>query len=376
MNQINFIKTTFLNAIITLIALAMPTVALAETVVRTGDSVTIGVNQTVENNLYTFAGAVSLSGEVKGDVYAVGGTVTVNGPVAKDLTVIGGTVQAHSKIGDDLRVLAGDVVVADQVGGDIFVIGGQVKILSSAKVKGNVYVYGGQAEIDGEITGEVMGSADSVVVKGVVGGVDMSARKLVLADQANIKGDLVLQSDNEVERSIDATVGGNINRSEVVEKNITNHNNTPIVFLASWFFTSLCALLFFRVPLENLFNTVKNKSALSGVIGFGYLVVAPVVSVVLLVTVLGLWLGVASLIVLMSVLVVSAVALPLLIGCYALSLYRKKIKIDLWSALAGILIIFIVMYIPVLGILAILAALVTVVGAVVYQIYKQIRKIL
>ena len=341
----------------------------AETVVRTGDSISIAVGQIVENNLYAAAGSVSLSGEVEKDAYILAGSVTTNGPIGADLTTVGGTIQTHASIGEDLRVVGGDVIVANDVGGDVFVIGGHLQILSSATVAGNVYFYGGEAEIEGVIEGNVMGQADVFFINNSVAGTDLSARRVVLGDQANIQGNLQYESVYDLERSVEATVEGEVlpSRVEEVEDQTTM---IPLIFLLSWLFASLSVLLFFRSKVEELLFEIKNNPVRAGVLGIVAIIIAPVLSIILIATLLGSWIGIGLLLLGILLILGSLVLLPLMLGGYLLSFYRKRLRIDIWAALVGMLAIVIFGFIPLIGAILIALSLVMVAGVILYSIYR------
>ena len=359
---------------VALVLSLFPMKVSAETVVRTGDSVSIAVGQIVENNLYAAAGSVSLSGEVEEDAYILAGSITTNGPIGADLTAVGGTIQTHATVGEDLRVVGGDVIVANDVGGDVFVIGGHLQILSSATVAGNVYFYGGEAEIEGVIEGDIMGRADVFFINNSVAGTDLSARRVVLGDQANIQGDLQYESVYDLERSAQATVEGEILSSLIEETEDQATTIAPLVFLMSWLFASLSVLLFFRSKVEELLTGIKNNPVRAGVLGILAIVATPVLSVILIATLLGSWIGV-SLLLLGSLLVIgSLVLLPLVLGGYLLSLYRKKLKVDIWAALVGMFAIVVLGLIPLIGTFLIALSLMIVSGAVIYSLYRLGRR--
>lgn len=352
-----------------LAAALFPFYASAETVVRTGDSISIGVGQIVENNLYAAAGSVSLSGEVKEDMYVMAGSVTTNGPIGADFAALGGTIQAHAPVGGDLRVVGGDVIVASDVGGDVFVVGGHLKILSSANIAGNVYFYGGEAEIEGVVEGNVMGQGDVFYINNSVAGTDLTARKVILGDQANIQGDLQYKSMYDLERAAEATIGGD-ELSSTIEETDDRSTMVPFMFLMAWLFASLSVLLFFRTRVEELLMELKKNPLRAGALGLLAIAAAPVLAVILIATLLGSWIGVALLLVSLLLILASLILLPLLLGSYLLSFYRKKLKVDIWAALSGMLAIVVVGYIPLVGGLFITLSMLLVMGTILYSLYR------
>lgn len=349
-----------------------PAISLAETVVRTGESVSIDNDQVVEDDFYVTAGDISMSGEVREDMYAVGGSVTVNGPIGVDLTALSGATQIHAEVGDDVRIIGGEVVIADHVGGDVFVIGGVLKILSSASIGGDVFFYGGEADISGAVDGSIMGAADSVRVDSAVGnGIDMIVgRGLTLGDRANVRGDVRYQSPSELTRSQDAVVDGSVVRNEVEGEEESWTDELPLVPLFVLIFAALCAYLFFRERLQNLVTEIYTHPGRTGLIGLAVLFLAPIAVVLAFVTVLGALLGIVGLLLWLLLLVVTYVLSAVTIGALTFALVNRTPTVSLPSVILGALLLQFLYYIPVVGGLVVLACFVLTLGVLTYQIYQ------
>lgn len=363
-------KTFKLVTAITL--LSLPVLVFAETVVRSGGDVSLSANQIVENDFYAAGGTVTHSGEVRGDMYVVAGSVTINGKVAEDLTVLGGTVNTHETIGDDLRVLSGEVIVAGEVKGDVFVVGGQLRVLSTAKVGGNVYFYGGEATIDGPVSGSVMGHADSFIINAPVSGVDVTG-KLTLSDRAAVEGDVGYVSDSELARSPSAVVTGEVSRSDEATKETDDNSRFGVFMLVAWFFTSFSVFFLFKKQLEQLWHTLKRDAGRSGIVGAVALVVGPVLSVILLLTVLGTWFGLLLFAFLALLLLISFVLLPIMLGRSIVSFVSTWNRMDYTAILVGFAAVLLLTMIPVVGMLIFILASIMIAGALLLTIYHRIR---
>lgn len=353
--------------------LLAPLMTRAETVVRTGNSVSIGVSQVVENDFYASAGSVTHSGEVREDMYVVAGSVTINGPIGADLTALGGTVQVNAPVGDDVRVIGGEVVISGEVKGDVFVIGGLLKVLSSASIDGGIYFYGGEAEIEGVVKGSVMGRAESITISSEVGAVDVSAVNVTLSDRANVRGDLSYASVRELERAAGAVVEGDIMQGTVAKED--NRGNASLIFVLSWIFTTLCIFLVFRTRFAELLSEIKRDTARVGLVGLATFFVAPLLSFILLATVLGAWLGIVTLLSTLLLFLISWIILPILLGGYIMSYVAKGRRIDLWSVLVGLFAIIFLLYVPVVGGLLIFFSFVLVLGSLLYKLYVVFRSL-
>lgn len=356
----------------------IPAVVSAETVVRTGGTVSIGVSQIVENDFYAAGGSVSHSGEVKGDMYVAAGSVTINGRVGQDLTVFGGTVGVNNVVGDDLRVAGGEVIVAGEVKGDVFVLGGQLRVLSSAKIGGNVYFYGGEALIDGPVTGSLMGYADHFNVNTTLGGIDVIG-ELALSDSTKVKGDVRYDSDQELSRAPNAEVSGTISKADNATMATTEQSGGigfPFLMLVVWFFTTLCIFFFFRRYLDQLWYAVHTKPAQSGLIGLAALVAGPILSVILVVTVLGAWLGIMSIFLLILLVLIALLCLPVLVGRFAMSYWKKGSQLDIKTVVLGMGIVAVLAYLPYVGSFLIFVSLTLSLGAILLALYRTGKDIL
>jgi cytoskeletal protein CcmA (bactofilin family) len=167
-------RTAVTLAVVLLVTLAVvPGVAAAAT--RTGGSVVVGADETIDENLDAFGGSVVVRGTVEGDLNAFAGTVVVQGTVEGDVMAVGGTVQILGTVGGDVEASGGTVDVGEgaTVGGTLAAAGGTVAVAGSvdgdARLAGETVtlaetaVLGGELEYDGELV-----RADGATVEGAV----------------------------------------------------------------------------------------------------------------------------------------------------------------------------------------------------------------
>ncbi|NIO72166.1 MAG: hypothetical protein GTN71_24855, partial [Anaerolineae bacterium] len=88
---------------------------------RSGDTVVIGADEVIEDDLYVGANTFTLDGTIKGDLIVGGSTIEINGTVEGDLIAVGQTVTVRGTVADDVRI-AGQALILDseaQVGDDV-----------------------------------------------------------------------------------------------------------------------------------------------------------------------------------------------------------------------------------------------------------------
>ncbi len=346
----------------------LPSLALAETVVRTGTSVSVNVDQVVDGDMYAVGNTVSLSGSVDGDLYAAGGLITVNGPIESDLTLLSASAQVHSDVSDDVRVVAGDTVIANKVKGDVFVMGGSLKILSSASIGGNVYFYGEKAEIDGPVLGGVMGVMQSLEIDGSVGkSVDVTVGSLTLGDSAKVGGDMVYVSGNELSRSQNAVITGRtVRNAEATTESSKSFSWVPVLALG---FAVFSLYLFFKDEMAALVGRLENRPIRFMIFGLVMVFAAPVAGVLLFSTMLGSVVGIAIILATLLLWLVAAAIVPAVIGVYLLKFIKSKKELDVMAIVVGLLAMILLLMIPTLGIFLLFVLFTYLVGAIAESIY-------
>ncbi len=351
--------------------LALPGIISAETVVRTGESVSIGSDQVVESDFYAAGKSVVHSGDVKGDMYAAGASVTVNGPIGSDLTVIGGTTHIHSDVQDDVRLLSGEAVIAGKVVGDVFVMGGVLKVLSSASIEGNIFFYGGEAEISGPVKGSIMGTAESFRIDSTVdGGIDVIAsRSLVLGDRASIGGDISYQSVSEITRAQQAVVVGEVvrNSAGAAPDQTGKFSIIPVFILI---FATLCLFLFFKEGLGVLVNNILTLPSRAALIGLGTFFAGPPAAILMILTVLGSLIGVTFLLGLIVLYLLTLPIMVIVLGGLVMRLSLKDNSLTLVTVGAGLISFVLLLLIPIAGPLLLLGVFIVTLGGLVYQGYR------
>lgn len=369
MKKNSIYKNTTLLLAVALMATAFSVAPVeARTVLRSGDSVSIAEDQIVEGDFYTAGSKISISGEIKEDIVSAGGETTINGTVGGDAFLTGGRVDVHGKIGDDLRILAGEVTIAEPVAGDIFVIGGSVNILSTATVAGDVIIFGGEAVIEGVVEGDVIGMMGTLRIDAPVkGDVDVTVEQLTLGDNAVIDGGVSYVSDVVLVQSLNATVAGDVMRSDTLVEEDGNGWNSLIVFALVFLFSVLVWYLVARKTLQSVVSRISDHSARSILIGFATLIFAPVAFSVLMVSVIGSVVGFIAFLIYLITLVLSVVGAAAVLGSLSLLIVKKKSvpTVNLVSLVLGVLIFCLLILVPVIGPLVITCSILLTFGALI-----------
>lgn len=358
------------------IGLIVPGLVLANTVVRTGESVAVEDNQVVEGDFYALGSLVSVSGEVTDDLIAIAGRVKVNGEIGADVLAFAGSVDLHASVTDDVRVVAGDVTIAEHIEGDVVVIAGTLQVLSSASIDGDVLFFGGDAEISGAVGGSVMGQFGTLRIDAAVGkDVDVSAGTLTLGEQAEVAGDVRLTSSRDLVRAQGATIGGEVTKSDVVarENDVrTTLRSVLIPFLIS-LFAALSLHLLFRRQIETVVLSAKDAPGLSILIGAITLLVGLVGAILLMVTVVGVFVGLMTLFAYFLGTILSLVLGQIILGSLTYRLFTNTTIVTPVTIVLGVAVFHVFTLVPFIGGWAIFFTIAIAFGAVIRLLYKHTR---
>ncbi len=341
----------------------------AETVYRSGGSITIDANQVVKGDLYAIGEAVVVSGTVEGDVHALAGNITLNGPVSGDVSLLGNTINVHGAVSDDVRVAGLNVTLAKPIAGDVFVYAGKLTILSTATIGGDIFFFGGEGGINAPVAGSVLGKASRLRINSVVSGsVDVTvAGGLALGEHAIVAGDVRHTSGLSLTRSPNAVIEG-----EVVENSVPREAlDIELIILIALvlLFTSLTLLLFTKKRLQQLSELVITKVFLNGLIGIGVVLTIPIIIAVLYYTQLGILIAAVLLSGGLFFLLIAAALSGIMVGALLSRLITGKAKISITWAVLGSVILAAILFVPYLGLpVALLMVLITL-GSLVQVTY-------
>lgn len=349
------------TALIVTLLMIFATVPVSAFDARSGDTVTVGSREVVDDDLYIGAATIIIDGMVNGDLWAAGYTITVNGAVNGSVVVAGNMVNVSGDVGHAVRAAGQTISISGDVNGDLIVFGSVVNVASTATVKGDLLVGAENVRIDGLIEGDIKGGAGEVTIgNGVKGNVELEVDSLTILSTANIEGNLTYTSGEEADIESGAQIGG-----------ATTHNLPPVKAepavpspLAPLFgilgkvigflmalVTGLVLILIAPRRLMSIAESMRIRPGASAAWGALVLFVTPIVAILVCFTIVGIPLGLIALVLWGIGLYLAQIPVALLIGLLIIrrsrEVERKGIMI---GALAlGLAILALLGLIPYLG---------------------------
>jgi cytoskeletal protein CcmA (bactofilin family) len=187
-------------------ALAVPAGA-AET--HHGDpNYILASGQTVPTDLIVFAERTTIDGDVDGDLIVWSQIVTVNGHVKGDVICGAQSLHINGTVDGNVRSFAQSVDISGTVGKNFMSWSSETNLESKASVGGSATFGSDDVTLAGKIGGDVLGMGHSVDVSGALGR-DMTIRteRLIVDSTADIKGHVKYQGKRDAEIAQGAKVG-------------------------------------------------------------------------------------------------------------------------------------------------------------------------
>lgn len=327
-----------LLAALLVLALVPAPVAADET--RTGGTVVVEADETVDDDLTVFAGSVIVRGTVEGDVTAFAGNVFVDG-----------------EVNGNLHAFAGNVRINGTVTGDANAAGGNVFLAESGRVGGQLEAAGGNAVIEGEVGEDARIGAGSITV----------------GPTASVGGDLVY--DGNLDLADGASVSGQVRQSEDLDVGITD---PMIPGWLGWAYGLLVNLLLGAVLLivfprfsDDLAVRAVDDPLRSGGVGLLLFVGIPILLVLFAITLIGIPLALFGALVYALALWLGVVYGSFSVGAWLVSLADVGSR---WLALVvGVLAVSLVARIPAVGDIVRFAVLLFGLGALALAVLRRYR---
>jgi cytoskeletal protein CcmA (bactofilin family) len=324
-------------------------------------TVTLGAEEVVDGNYYAAGETIEILGTVNGDVYAVGGQVLVKGTVNGDLITAGGVVDISGYIDQDVRVAGGQVSINAAVGKNLSAAGGNVLLSETASVGNALQVAAGTVIVKSSVGSETMIAAGSATIEGKLNGsLEAKVGNLRISPNAAILGNVDYWSPEEANISQAAGISGSITKHLPV-KNLTPSTQKQIdkfvhgadilsklLSITTTLIIGLILIKAFPNCTSRTLKALRQRPWASLGIGFASIILVPVASVLLILTLFGTPLGILSLIIFATYLFYARIYVIIALGDFLMKKLNQTNN-SLISLLIGIVIYYALTSLPLLG---------------------------
>jgi hypothetical protein len=358
------------------------------------------ISNPVAGDLYVGGGTILINAGITGDLVAAGGTIAVNDSIAGDALLAGGNLLVNGFIGDDIRAAGGRIKINRNVNGDVVIAGGEIEIGPQALILGDLIVTSGKAIVNGTIKGQVKLyggelylngiAANGLEVKGgrlfingaVSGPARLAAERIILQQKATFQGDVQYwQQDGPLNFKKAMVTGRATFRPEMALRSAKANwyylGFGSFVFMGIYLASALLLLFLLQFSFPGAFDNAGsglNQGILREIsYGLLYLIGLPAISVLLLITIIGIPAGIFAMFFYLFTLVMAHIITSLVIANWYKNQYHRswtKIRTVL-VALAVFIALKLILLVPFAGWLISLALVILAFGAIIFSMRRK-----
>ncbi|MFA5358408.1 MAG: polymer-forming cytoskeletal protein [Patescibacteria group bacterium] len=351
-------KKTLIVAGLLLFVFALPASAAT---FGSGEMYSLNSGKPLVGNFYGVGASLNINDEIQGDAYLAGANLTVSSLVQDDLNVAGANVLLNGQVNGDLRAVGSNVYINKNIGGEVMTAGGYVVLADGAEIAGNFYSAAGKMVLLGDIKGDAELGAGEIEIHGTIdGNLKVIADSLILASTAVVNGNLDCTGPNEPQITAGAAVKGETN---YIKKDLGNGHKKvdgkaalSALFGVVWFLKLIGTLILglllyfvFKKKIKEVAQYSSQKFGLDLLRGLVVMIVLPIVAVILMITIVGLPLGILAMLLYAILCILAAPVAGMILGALIFRLFTKNYRVDHWSVVIGIILLSVLMLVPIVG---------------------------
>jgi hypothetical protein len=309
----------------------------------------------INGSLYSAGQKVTIKGVVNGDVFCTGQIVEIEATVKGDVICAGQDVTVAGTVEGDVRLAGQRVSVSAKIAGSATTLSDELSIDAPATIGRDLTALGNSLNVKGSIGRDTLLNGTVGVVNGTIKrDVQFNGTTIELKKDARVGGSLTYTSRNDIKKTDGAVVTG------VTEHREPSQGNKNHGFNIAWFVLALVALTLASLvialiaprTLQGLSDSIGTTWIKPMLIGLLASIVLPFLTVMLLVTIVGVPVSAMLIFIWIGLMLFSG---PVA-GYYVGSRILPKQKNVLVRTIAGTALLVTLSFVPFIGFLIVLGA--------------------
>ncbi|MHB8525368.1 MAG: polymer-forming cytoskeletal protein [Candidatus Acidiferrales bacterium] len=282
-------------------------------------SYTLPAGKTVNTDLIVFADVARIDGTVNGDLFVWSGDVEVNGHVTGDVISFCREVRIDGQVDGNVRDWSQSLIINGTVSKNVLAGAEEIEVNSKAHVEGSVTVGAGEALLSGHIGRDLMASTGTTTINGSVGGnAKLRGGNLIIGSTAVMNGSTTYAGHSKPVVDSGAKLASPVAFTQL--KGGPEYSSGRYWWHRALFWGAafLFGLVLILLLPEFFADAVRASRKLPSVgIGLVTMIATPIVAIILCITMVGLGVGIATILI------------------YAIALYAAQLFVATW--LGGVL---------------------------------------
>ncbi|HZQ92908.1 MAG TPA: polymer-forming cytoskeletal protein [Terriglobales bacterium] len=358
--------------------LASPALGLER---RTGDTVVVAKDETLDDTLIAQADTLRIEGTVTGNVIAFARRVLVTGTVRGDLISFSRDLEMEGRVEGNTFSFAEEADIRREVGRSAMTFARYCRLDREARIAADLLAFCAEAALNGAVGRDASAFASSVDVGGnIERNLAASTGRLTLALPARVGGDLTarVRRAQDVKIESGATVAGRTDiriRPRRSDFRRAGFYVGIVISIAAAFVTGL--ILFWLVPtLFGARPVTAGDYARSLGIGFLVCVAIPIAAVIVGITLIGLPIALFSLAAWLAGLYAAKIVIAAIVGRALLRpqpAARPSGRMGDFAValLVGLVIVYVAMNLPIIGVIVKFLVILTGLGLIAMQVRRR-----
>jgi cytoskeletal protein CcmA (bactofilin family) len=353
----------------------MPFTAKAADTEHGNPNYTLSAGQEIKTDLFVAADRTLIDGDVDGDLVVFSHDVEVNGHVKGDIIAFAQDLRVNGPVDGNLRIFANSATLTAPVGKNLMAFADRVEVDEKAAIGGSATLFTHDGQLNGPVKGDVLGITAMLEIDNLVGGdVKVRGEDLDIGSSAQIAGKTQYEGPKQPQVAPGAKLGWPI--EIIMRKPTPQYSTWPYYWhqILRWGAAFLLGLVMFLLAPGPFLDTARsaNRAGLAMGIGLLFLVGVPFAAVIACCTIVGLGVGIVTLLI------------------YIVAVYMSQVFVGAWlgdkllgegigagAVLArlalGLAILRVVRVIPFIGPWSVVLVIVWGLGAYVLTVQKRMR---
>ena len=356
---VSFQRSAGLPVMLGTLLLAVVWATPAEAIeIESGDHITIDAGEVIDDTFVAFGRTVRIDGVVTGDLIAFAESIDIQGSVYGDAFVFGQNLEIVGQVEGGLGVFGEVIRIGDSVGQSVYGFGKSILSSRDAAIGGDLFAFGDQINVDGSVGRNVTVFGSRLTVSGKVArDVTFSGSAVAIQSPASIGGnlDVNLPSEEDLLVYSASSVSGATNigvPEERQEKEGSFWSYWSLLFSVLWLAAAFISgmLVFWALPAFRRQPLEDFKSILvSAGTGVVTLTVLPVVAVVCAVTLIGLPIGLVTVVLWAMGIYLSKIVVAHYLGTAILRAKRQDMRSVALAMSVGLVLVLAAVSLPYVG---------------------------
>ena len=346
---------------------------------RKAETVRIEKEQSIKGDLFTTGESIHMQGTVDGDLFAAAKDVEVSGHVTGDVVCACQSLRISGQVDGNVRSASNNITISGTVGRSVTSFTETFSLDRNGKIGRSLTSFSQSLTLDGALGQDVLAFfRDATIAGSIEGGIHGKGGSLNIADTATIAGHTVFEGDNPPEVASGAKLGSPVDFRKWEHK--SHMESGPgffiwkVIWAAAFVVFGLVLLSVMPIFAREAAGNVENVGASFGLgvlVGFA----VPIAAIIACFTVVGLFVGIASMMLWFASLYISQIIVGTAIGQWIMG--RTQETWGLIGRMAvGVIILRACTALPYIGGWLKLAIIVWGIGALSLAIYRRLQPVM